>query len=88
MLEPGTTVFSNNQLYRELGTGVVLDVRGEQAKVEFRPTIFSDPPHVNETKILHLDDLQAIKSPLERLRDGEFEETWRFELRQRAAHLL
>jgi len=88
MVEKGATVLSRNQLYRDLGTGVVLDVRGSQAKVEFRPTIFSDPPYITETKILDLSDLQVIKSPVERLRNGDYDKTWKFELKQRAAYLL
>jgi len=40
-----------------LGAGIVLDVRVRQAKIEFRPTVFSDPPYTTETKILDLADL-------------------------------
>jgi len=88
MVQKGDIVLSTNPLYRDLGAGVVLDVRGSQAKIEFRPTIFSDPPYITETKILDLSDLQVIKPPVERLRSGDFDETWKFELKQRAAYLL
>lgn len=88
MIQKGAIVLSTNPLYRDLGTGVVLDVHGGQGKVEFRPTIFSDPPYITEIKILDLADLQVIPSPVERLQGADFDETWKFGLKQRAAYLL
>lgn len=84
----GSWVISTNPLYSEAGIGVVQQVQGEQAKVEFRPTIFSKPPYSTESRILKLKELRVIKSPLGRLRDSNFEEAWRFDLKTQAARLL
>lgn len=43
-LSSGTMVISKNPLYAGLGIGHVQQVRGSQAKVEFRPTISSPNP--------------------------------------------
>lgn len=64
-------VVSTNPLHAGNGVGVVQQVRGEQAKVEFRPTVFSKPPHLTESRILNVNELRAVQSLLERLRDGE-----------------
>lgn len=87
-LSPGSVVISTNPLFRGLGTGYVQDVRGSQAKVEFRPTVFSTPPYLTESKIIDVADLKVVKSPVNRLRDGDLDEPWKFDLKQRAAHLL
>ena len=84
----GSWVVSTNPLHTENGVGVVQQVRNEQAKVEFRPTIFSNPPYLTVSRTLNVNELRAVKSPLERLRDGEFDEPWRFDLRTRATRLL
>ena len=81
-------VVSTNALHADNGVGIVQQVRGDQAKVEFRPTVFSKPPYLTESRILNVNELRAVKSPLEHLRDGEFDEPWRFDLRTRAAQLL
>ena len=54
MLELGNQVICRTVQLQELGLGTVLDVRGNQAKVEFRPSVFSKPPHITETRILEL----------------------------------
>ena len=87
-IQNGNWVVSTNPLHAGNGVGIVQQVRGEQAKVEFRPTVFSKPPYLIESRILSVNELRAIKSPLERLRDSEFDEPWRFDLRTRAAQLL
>ena len=56
--------------------------------MEFRPTVFSNPPYDTVPRILSVNELFVIKSPLERLRDREFDKPWRFDLRERAARLL
>ncbi|MBU4272369.1 MAG: DEAD/DEAH box helicase family protein [Planctomycetes bacterium] len=87
-IQDGNWVVSTNALHADNGVGVVQQVRGEQAKVEFRPTVFSKPPYLTLSRTLSLNDLRVVRSPLERLRDGEFDEPWRFDLRTRAAQLL
>jgi len=87
-IEPGMWVVSSNPLHVGNGIGVVQQVRGEQAKVEFRPTVFSQPPYLTQSRILSVNELRVVKTPLERLRDGEFDEPWQFALRTRAAQLL
>ena len=84
----GSWVVSTNPLHTGNGVGVVQQVRKQQAKVEFRPTVFSKPPYSTESRILNIDELRVIKSPLERLQDGEFDAPWRFDLRAQAAQLL
>ena len=87
-IHDGNWVVSTNPLHADNGVGVVQQIRGEQAKVEFRPTVFSQPPYLTESRILNVDELRVVKSPIDRMRDGEFDEPWRFDLRTRAAHLL
>jgi superfamily II DNA or RNA helicase len=87
-IDPGAWVVSSNPLHSGNGIGVVQQVRGEQAKVEFRPTVFSRPPYLTESRILNINELHVVKTPLDRLRDGDFDEPWRFDLRTRAAQLL
>ena len=88
VLVPGITVVSNNPLFKDLGVGYVQEIRGSRAKVEFRLTLFSTPPYLTESKIIDVDQLEVVKSPLDRMRAGELDDAWKFDLRQRAAHLL
>ena len=87
-IDSGAWVISNNPLHADNGIGVVQQVQREQAKVEFRPTIFSNPPYETVSRILSLNTLRVVKSPIERMIDSEFDELWRFDLRTRAAQLL
>jgi len=87
-LKADDAVVSMSPLFRDLGVGHVQEVRGSRAKVEFRPTVFSAPPYLTESKIIDIADLKVVKSHVDRLRDGELDDPWRFDLRQRAAHLL
>lgn len=87
-LKPGTIVTSENPIYTRHGIGTIQQVRGDQAKVEFRPTVFSTPPYITESRILNLNEFRVVKSPIDRLMDEEFEDTWRYDLRTTAAHLL
>jgi hypothetical protein len=81
-------VRSTNELYKQYGIGHVQKVRGEQAKVEFNPSVFMQPPYRSENKILHLAELERVDSPLERAARGEWDEPWRFELKMMAARFL
>ena len=81
-------VVSTNPLHAENGIGVVQRVRGQQAEVMFRPTVFSKPPFQDISRRININELRLIKSPLERLQDGEFDAPWRFDLRAQAAQLL
>ena len=86
-IQDGNWVVSTNSLHADNGVGIVQQVRGEQAKVEFRPTVFSKPPYLTLSRTLSLNDLRVVKSPLDRLRAGAFEDPWRFDLRTRAGQL-
>ena len=87
-IDTDSWVVSTNPLHAENGLGVVQKVRGQQAKVEFRPTVFSKPPFLTISRTLNVSELSPIKSPQEQLRDGEYGDFWRLYLRTQAAHLL
>lgn len=87
-LTEGALVRAKLPMYRHLGVGRVQKVRPPQAKVEFPPTVFSTPPQRIESKILQFSDLERVKSPLDKALSGEWEEPWRFDLRQMAARFL
>ena len=88
VIQPGAHVACTDPLPGSKSVGVVQEVRGSQAKVEFRPTVFSRPPYLTESRIIGTDELQVVKTPVERVLEREFDEPWRFELRTRAAELL
>lgn len=81
-------VRSTNDLYKSYGVGYIQKIRGEQAKVEFNPSVFMQPPYRSENKILHLKELERVDSPLDRAGRGEWDEPWRFELKMAAARFL
>ena len=81
-------VRSTNDLYKSYGVGYIQKIRGEQAKVEFNPSVFMQPPYRSENKILHLKELERVDSPLDRAIRGEWDEPWRFELKMAAARFL
>lgn len=81
-------VRSTNDLYRAYGTGRVQKLRNGQAKVEFNPSVFMPPPYRSENKILAVDQLEVVDSPLDRAKRGRWEEPWRFELKMQAARFL
>ena len=77
----GDLVRSTNDLYKSYGVGYIQKIRGEQAKVEFNPSVFMQPPYRSENKILYLKEL-------DRAARGEWDEPWRFELKMAAARFL
>jgi SNF2 family DNA or RNA helicase len=81
-------VRSTNELYRNYGTGRVQKMRNGQAKVEFNPSVFMSPPYRSENKILAVDQLEAVDSPLDRAKRAQWDEAWRFELKMMAARFL
>jgi len=81
-------VRSTNELYKSYGIGYIQKIRGEQAKVEFNPSVFMQPPYRSENKILYLKELERVDSPLDRAKRGEWDEPWRFELKMAAARFL
>ncbi len=87
-IAPGATVRCANSIYAALGLGRVQKVKGEQAKVEFNPGVFSKPPYRSENKILRLAELERCLTPLELAVRGEWGAAWQFELRQLAALFL
>ncbi len=84
----GDLVRSTNQLFRDYGTGYIQKVRGAQAKVEFNPSVFMQPPYRSENKILQLAELERVDSPLDRALRGQWDEPWRFELKMQAVRFL
>jgi superfamily II DNA or RNA helicase len=87
-LHPGQMVATTNPRYASLGLGFVLSANDDTVRVEFRPSVYRNPPIDSTVVTLSRAEVQSIKTPLERLMTNEFEEPWRFELRQRAAHLV
>jgi superfamily II DNA or RNA helicase len=81
-------VRSTNTLYKPYGAGRVHKLRNGQAKVEFNPSVFMPPPFRSENKILAVDQLEVVDSPLDRARRGQWDEAWRFELKLLAARFL
>jgi ERCC4-related helicase len=88
VLVEGASVRSTNALYKPYGTGRVQKVRNGQAKVEFNPSVFMSPPYRSENKILAVDQLEVVDSPLDRAKRGQWDEAWRFELKLLAARFL
>ena len=84
----GDLVRSTNDLYKSYGVGYIQKIRGEQAKVEFNPSVFMQPPYRSENKILYIKELERVDSPLDRAARGEWDEPWRFELKMAAARFL
>jgi superfamily II DNA or RNA helicase len=88
IVEMATRVRSVNGIYRGLGVGCVQKVRDQQCKVEFNPTVFSRPPYRSENKILQVDEVVVCPAPLELAEAKEWDESWKFDLRQMAARFL
>jgi superfamily II DNA or RNA helicase len=86
--ESGTHVRSRNSLYRALGVGRILKVKDRLCKVEFNPSVFSRPPFRSQNYILGLDEVEICPSPLELGKAGDWDEAWKFDLRQMAARFL
>src|SRR6266550_5757112 len=87
-LEEGDLIRSTNDLYKSYGVGYIQKIRGEQAKVEFNPSVFMQPPYRSENKILHLKELERVDTSLARAARGQWDEPWRFELKMLAARFL
>ena len=87
-IEPGVRVRSLNGIYKPLGVGKVQKVRDSLCKVEFNPTVFSRPPYRSENKILQLAEIEVCPTPLDLAKAGQWEEAWKFDLRQMAARFL
>jgi superfamily II DNA or RNA helicase len=81
-------VRSTNSLYTVYGTGRVQKVRNGHAKVEFNPSVFMSPPYRSENKILQVDQLEVVDTPVDRIKRGRWDEAWRFELKMLAARFL
>jgi len=84
----GDLVRSTNDLFKSYGIGRIQKARGPQAKVEFNPSVFMQPPYRSENKILQLEEIEKVDSPIERACRETWEEPWRFELRMMAARFL
>lgn len=84
----GSAVVSRDPLYRPYGPGKVLKTKGDQAKVEYVPHVFSAPPLFSHTKILRLERLEVLPPADQRLRAEDLGESCRFDLKQWAARFL
>lgn len=82
------TVISSNPLLRPYGKGRIIKIRNGMAKIEYVPHVFSSPPFFAHTKLAQLSDTERIPSPSERLMAAEFDDPWKFDLRQMAARFL
>lgn len=87
-IEPGAHVRSLNPIYRPPGVGRVQKVRDHQCKVEYNPTVFSKPPHRSVNYIQAFTEIEVCPTPLDLAKRGEWQEAWRFDLRQMAARFL
>jgi len=84
----GDLVRSTREMYRHYGVGFIQKVRGPNAKVEYNPSVFMEPPYCSENKILQVAEIERIDSPLDRAKRGQWDEPWRFELKMLAARFL
>jgi ERCC4-related helicase len=84
----GDLVRSTNNLYKHYGVGRIQKIKNGCAKVEFNPSVFMEPPYHSENKILRLEEVERVDSPLERAARGQWDEGWRFELKMLAARFL
>ncbi|HUL00266.1 MAG TPA: helicase-related protein [Nitrospirota bacterium] len=84
----GAFVRSTKDLYKSYGIGCIQKIRGDQAKVEFNPSVFMPPPYRSENKILHLAEIELVDTPIKRALRGQWDEPWRFELKILAAQFL
>ncbi len=84
----GTLVRSTIELYKPYGIGRTQKVKNGYAKVEFNPSVFMSPPYRSENKILALNEIQIVHTPLDRAVRGQWEDPWRFELKMLAARFL
>ncbi len=84
----GNLVRSTSGLYKPYGTGRVQKLRNGHAKVEFNPSVFMPPPYRSENKILAVEQVEVVDSPLDRAKRGQWEEPWRFELKMLATRFL
>ena len=66
----------------------MLKVRECLSKVEFNPSVFSRPPFRSQNYILGLDEVEACPPPLELAKAGNWDDAWKFDLRQMAARFL
>lgn len=87
-VEPGTHVRSLSPIYRPHGVGKVQKVREHQCKVEYNPSVFSKPPHRSLNYIQALAELELCPTPLELAESGQWDDPWKFDMRQMAARFL
>jgi superfamily II DNA or RNA helicase len=86
--ESGTHVRSVNSLYRAFGVGRVLKVKDPLCKVEFNPSVFSRPPFRSQNYILGMEEVEICPTPLELAKAGNWDDAWKFDMRQMAARFL
>lgn len=86
--EAGTRVRSRNSLYRAFGVDRILKVKDRLCKVEFNPSVFSRPPFRSQNYILGMEEVEVCPTPLKLAKAINWDEAWRFDMRQMAARYL
>ncbi len=81
-------VVSQDDLLRPYGKARLIKIKRGLAEAEYVPHIFSRPPYFTHIKFLRLEETEKFLSPVDRLQNRRFEETWKFDMRQMAARFL
>ena len=72
---------------KKKGVGYVVEQRGSQVKIEFRPSVFTNPPQLSEIRISDIKNVEILPSALDLIQSGSYDEPLKFDLKQKAAHL-
>jgi SNF2 family DNA or RNA helicase len=75
-------------IFKPCGIGRVQKVRNGIVKVEFNPSVFMEPPYRSENKLIKVEETERVDTPLDRVKRGEWDEAWRFEMKVLAARFL
>lgn len=84
----GDLIRSLNEMHRPLGTGRIQKIKMGYGKVEFNPSIFLEPPYRSENRMLLLDEIERLETPLQRAERGQWDAAERFEMKVLAARFL
>ena len=87
-LAEGTAVRAIKGVFMHYGIGRVQKSRNGVAKIEYSPSVFMEPPYRSESKVVRIEQLEIVETPVERAARGGWEPAARFELRMLAARLI